>query len=306
MENAALALLLAVGPALADDLKTLTVRLGKIGNQLKDPHRIVAEPDNHMENLRALRIYRALVDEVKRTYGDRMNKAEFDELRAKWHYAQHELSEYERYARMFASSAAIEARLQAVKRSAELGVKNQAPAFFAVGNDIDRGLKTAGAMCKALEAMEPDSQDLARCKSAIEETSKSVAEMARTMRADVVKANAPPADEYRGPDRDALVKIVRKKWDKDGNGAEVLKVGVASNAWTRKWSIEKIGGAWTESDYSRIQGFVLVKGDGEVAVRHSINIQKNHLQDDAISTSFLNDPKAEPSLCDVVLLSKLR
>jgi hypothetical protein len=290
----------------ADDVKQLAERLGKIGALLKSPHTIASDSDRHQENLKALRDYRAFVDEVQTKWSAQLRKAEFSELYRNWHYANAELQEYERYAGMFASADAIKERLGAVRGSAKLGVENDAPGFFAPGNDVQNGLATARRMHAAFAALDPKNPAVAAAQAEIDAATREVEKMSAGMRDRIIAAHEPPPDLYRGADREALLEIVRAKWAKAGVAGDVLKVGLVAPQWARKAWLEKLGSAWHWSEVSRLQGYVVVKRADGLAARHSVNLSKDHQSNDEVSASFLNDPKAEPPLDCLMPLAKAK
>ncbi len=302
----ALAVALAAATLPADEAKQLAERLGKLGALLKQPHTIASDPDRHQENLKALRDYRAFVDEVGTKWSAQLRKAEYGELYRNWHYANAELKEYERYAGIFAAAEPIKERLEAVRRSAKLGIENDAPGFFAPGNDVQNGLATARRMHAAFAALDPKNPAVATAEAEIDAAAREVEKLSAGMRDRIIAAHEPPPDQYRGADRDALLAIVRAKWAKAGVVGEVLKVGLVAPQWARKAWLEKLGSAWHWSEVSRLQGYVLVKRADGLAARHSINLSKDHLANDAIEASFLNDPKAEPPLDCLMPAAKVK
>jgi hypothetical protein len=281
-----------------------------IGDSLKQPERIGTETEKHMGNLQALRGLREELTAVQAKYGDEMKKAggrgPFHQLDIAVRYADAELKQYERYAAMFGSKTAIDEQLASVRQSAKIGIDNNSPAFFKPDGDIDQGLAKARMQLKVFELLEPKSKDLESCKAEIEKTAKEFDGMQAKMKDAILAGNSPPPDDYQKADREALLKLVSEKWAKEGTKDAVLKVGFVASDWSRGVSWQLVGKEWHKSDRSRVQGYVLVAKDDKIAVRHSINLFKDHLANDAISLSFVGDPKAEPPLGNLILRSKVK
>lgn len=283
-------------------------RLKEIGKALQRPETIASQPEKHLENLRVLRQYRLNIDELGKKYGAQMrtNRRPWSELSNAWNYASRELKEYERYAAMFASASEIDALLKRILNGAKQGVENKAPAYFKPENDIQLGFIKAEQMLLALEALDPENRELARLKAELQATRSEVKTLAANMRNDIVAGNTLPPDEYQGADRAALLQLLHDKWSKEGNGQRVLKAGIVTGDWIRSITWQKVGCEWHKSDKSRIQGYVITQHDDKLAVRHSMNLSKDHLANDKISVSLLNDPKAEPELINLLLMSKVK
>lgn len=293
-----------------DKVFALAQRLRDVGDTLKRPETIASEPDKHLDNLRILRELRKELADATDAHGAKMKKSggqgPYHKLDIAWRYADGQLREYERYAVLFASVEGVQQELDRVIRSAKLGVENKAPAFFKPGNDIQKGLDKARLRLSALEALDPDGKAIASVKKAIDDTAEQVKQMQEGMRAGILAANDPPPDEYRKADREAIIKVLTDKWAKEGTSSEVLKVGIVTAEWNRGVAWQKVGSEWQKSDRSKIQGYVIVKHDDRTAARHSINLVKDHLAEDKVTASFLNDPKAEPELVSLIPLAKVK
>jgi len=283
-------------------------RLLEMGKALQPPETIASQPEKHLENLRVLRQYRVNIEELGKKYGAQMrsNRKPWSDLSNAWNYASRELKEYERYAGMFASAPEIDVLLKRIVNGAKQGVENKAPAYFKPENDIQLGFIKAEQMLLALEALDPENRELARLKSELLATRSEVNKLAATMRNDIIAGNTLPPDEYQGPDRAVLLQLLQEKWSKEGNGQKVLKAGIVTSQWTRSITWQKVGSEWHKSDKSRIQGYVITQGDQQLAVRQTMNLSKDHLSNDKISISLLNDPKVEPELINLLLINKVK
>jgi len=157
-----------------------------------------------------------------------------------------------------------------------------------------------------LALIAPDSEALKDCQAKLLETKKQVVHLQTSLAEQIVKQNEVPPDAYQGKDREALIKLIADKWAKDGTKAKILKAGIIGTDWTRKVAWEVQNQTLSKIDRSRIQGYVLVENDKTTVVRHSINLTQDHLTNDVLTASFLNDPKQEVELSDRILKSKLK
>lgn len=292
----------------AETIQKHAQQMKEIGDLLKQPERIATDTDKHLENLKAINGYRQLVDELKKTYGNRMNTNQkpMSDLYNSWNYAERELREYERYAKMYASPQEVEAILTRCLNGAKQGVANQAPAYFKPDNDIARGFIDADRRLIAIEAIDPKSKDVPRLRASLVTTKKEVQKIAEGLRKAIIEGNELPPDDYNGPDKGELVKLLDAKWTKEGNGQKVLKIGIVTAQWTRGISWQRVSTEWQKSDKSRIQGYVITQLDSTTAIRYSINLVKDHLSSDRISASFLYDPKEEPEVINLIPLKKVK
>jgi len=293
-----------------DEVAKATKRATEIGDSLKRPERIAAEPEKHLDTLRAFVGLRESIENIKKTHGDGIKTAKgqgpYHKLDNAVRYAEREIAEYDRYAKLYASKAGIDEEFQRIQQSTKLGLENKSIGFFKPEGDVAKSLANARMKLAALEALDPKSKDIAPARESIEKAAGELKSIQTSMRKELIEANAPPPDEYRKADREKLIERINEAWSKGGTKETVLKVGIVSAEWTRSFAWQKVGSEWLLSDRSRIQGYVIVAKDDAIAVRHSINLTKDHLAEDAISLSFLNDPIAEPDLANQIVRNKVK
>jgi hypothetical protein len=135
-----------------------------------------------------------------------------------------------------------------------------------------------------------------------------VAEMGKSLGGSTLEANRVPDERYKGADADALREVLKQKWAKDGNGAELLKVGMSGKDWRRETKLEWSKGnqAFEKVDKSRVQGFVVVKHPGDLAAVHYVNIVKDHMAGDALQGYFVGSVKKEPDPEDLVMMKNVK
>ena len=122
----------------------------------------------------------------------------------------------------------------------------------------------------------------------------------------IIASNAPPEENYNGPDKDGMVALVKSKWAQSGVKGDVLKTGINSTAWKRDTRWQWLNAAWYKTDVSKAQGFIVVKSDDKIASIYYINLSKDHTTQDKVAASYFDDLKAEPDVSRKVLLTNVK
>ncbi len=137
-------------------------------------------------------------------------------------------------------------------------------------------------------------------------TRKQVAAQARTLEADIIANNPLPPNRYTGADRDVLIKWAKETWAAEQKGAKVLAVRIPSENWKRdtrwRWSVD----AFYKIDTSKLQVQLLFKHDKKLAVVRAINLYKNHLEGDSITSHPFEKADAELQPWQIVRLDKIK
>jgi hypothetical protein len=191
---------------------------------------------------------------------------------------------------------------------AKQGVEEQKPAFFGAEGGVPQRLRWAEQRLAALQAAAPDAAPTKQAEDKLKAARARAQEMAQSLRGAILDANRVPDERYAGPDAAALREVVKQKWAKDGNGAEVLKVGLNGKDWKRdtRWEWSRGNKAFEKVDTSRVQGFVVVKHPGDLAAVHYVNLVKDHMAGDAVQAYFVGSVKGEPAVEDLVLMKNVK
>ena len=202
----------------------------------------------------------------------------------------------------------IDQSIAQAMESAERGVADKKPAFFAPGGGIANRLAEAESRLKGLQAAAPDAAEAKQAEEKLAAARAKVAEMGKSLGGSTLEANRVPEERYKGADIDALREVLKQKWAKDGNGAELLKVGMSGKDWRRETKLEWSKGnqAFEKVDKSRVQGFVVVKHTDDVAAVHYVNIVKDHMAGDALQGYFVGSVKKEPAPEDLVMMKNVK
>lgn len=291
----------------AERAESIRLKLREVEQSISAPEYVGRNIDSDMAAIRNLKQYRAYVKEVATEFAAHIKTHEqpFANLGSTIDLLTQHLDSFDKAAREYGSTQMIQADLDHVLKMAKQAVEYQAPAYFRPENDICLRIAAAKVRISYLEAFAPASDELKLARERITTTIQEVAEIQQSLSAKILEQNELPVDAYQRSDREMLIKLIRDKWEQSGNKSSILKVGIVGADWSRNVSWEFQNSSLYKVDRSRLQGYVIVAQDAQLAVRHSINLVSDHIDHDKISLSFLNDPKAQPDLADQILRSKV-
>lgn len=248
--------------------------------------------------------FKSLRDEFAAEIKD--DQQPFRNLGYKLEHLERQLAEFERAAREFGSVASIEADCDHMLKMAKQAVEYQAPAYFRPENDIAKSTESAKIKLRYMQALSPKAPEVAQSLKRMADTQKEVSKIRQELAASILEQNELPPDEYRGNDRESLVKLMTAEWNKSGAKGKILKVGFIQSDWTRSVTWEIQNRTLYKNDRSHLQGYLIVSFNTQVAARHTFNLYKDHLSNDKLSGSFLEDPKVEPELMNQIMMQKLK
>ena len=300
--------LIAHAQSPAEKAESIRLKLREVDQSISAPEYVGRNVDSDLAAIENLKQYRTYVKEVAAEFSGQIRTSQqpFANLGFTIDALTQHMDRFEASAREYGSTAMIQADLDHILKMAKQAVQYQAPAYFRPENDISLRTEAAKVRIKYLAAFAPDSAEWKSAREKLATTTKEVAAIQQSLSAKILEQNDLPPDAYNQPDREALLKLIRDKWSQSGNKAPILKVGFVAPDWNRSVAWEIQNRTLYKLDRSRLQGYVIVALDANLAVRHSINLVKDHIDGDKISAGFLNDPKAEPVLADQILRSKLK
>jgi hypothetical protein len=225
-------------------------------------------------------------------------------------YFDQQFGAFDAAVQQYAASAPaqITADIDAALSMGKDAVTNKKHLFFGEGGGVAQRLGWAESKVAVLAAIAPNSPDTVTAQQKLADARVAVKQMKEALTDDIIGSNKPADDRYRGPDRDHLLEIIKSKWAAEGNGAEVLKSGINGSEWRRetRWDWSSASKAFQKVDYSKLQGYVIVKYNDTQAAAHYVNLAKDHLANDSIKAYFLNDPKEVPDLSYRMLLKNVK
>lgn len=269
-------------------------RLKEINQTFANPQVIESNPKRAIEIIQQMEPAKAEHRRLMEKYADLLKQDSSKDLRAVLAYFDQVYPKFEHRTKDFAASApaAIDKDITEATEMAKSAVAEKKFLFFKETGGVAQRLSWAQTKLDIFTAI--DETAAAPSKQKLESARAEIAKMRQSLDDAIIAANDPPPDQYNGPDKAELLKIVKDKWATSGVDAPVLKVGINSKDWQRdtQWVWQRTGKYWYKIDASKSQGHVIVKLDDKTAVVHYIDLYKDHLKNDAISASFFDDPKA--------------
>lgn len=249
---------------------------------------------------------------IAEKYADvlKQDTAEAEQMRAALKNCEQVFGDLDKAVADFVSTAPAEIEL-AVDDANKLALQAVAahkPEVFTDAGGIQQKVSIAEQRLAILAAADPDGPRAKLAQMKIAKLKSDIAQIGKPMRADIIAANAVPADAFTGADAEVLRMIVKQKWQADGAGSPVLKVGLSSPGWQRqtRWEWNLTSKTFEKADRSRAQGFVVVPIDPETAAMHYVNLTKDHLAADSVKATFAENPKDEPRIGRLVLLKNVK
>lgn len=221
-------------------------------------------------------------------------------------YSRDRLSDFEKGMRDYSSSEAIQADADHVRKMLAMSLEYKAPAYFRPENDIARTSQRIARRIQVLESLAPQNEELANAKRIAKELAEETQKTQSQLIGGILEQNELPKDQYRGKDREALLKLVRATWAEKSPKTKIVRTGLIGDQWTRthKWEVQNK--SLIEVDLSRLQGFVLIENDAKTYALRWIQIQKDHVNHDKLEAWLISDPQAKPEPNDQILKSKVK
>lgn len=291
-----------------EDAEREMIQLRELSASVADPSQVLRDFDKTAADVELLAGYRANLDRLRKQFGGKLDirQQPYSELRTHVDAHQRDVDRYGHSVREnVASLQLIDQDLEQILQWAKIAVDNQAPLWFQPDNDIYRTLNVARQRLKIVILLDGESAATRKQAERIQEVERQIEEIARSLSREILESNPVPPDEYQGPDREKLLQVLQQKWQAEGTGRTVLKSGIVASQWNRAVTWEWRDRAFHKYDTSRLQGWVLVEDDADVAVRHSLNFVIDHLAGDSLSASWVIDPKTSPPLSSRILRSKI-
>ncbi len=297
-------------PELAQAAQDELLRLRDVNVQIGNPAIFRDRPEQAIEAVKLLPGLQHDSERIKKKFGPLLQQRAqpYKDLGSTLRLFEQRLGAFETAVNDFAQGApaAIDGDITEALRMAEQAVSEKHPLYFGPEGGVAQRLSWATTKLEVLSAIDSKSDAARQAAEELTDARKKVQTLQAALRGDIIAANQVPPDRYQGDDRAALLELLRKKWVDDGTGQDILKVGINGQQWEEKIRWTWVSDAWEKSDLSHLQGYVMVRLDDKIAVRHTINLVKDHLAGDRVDGHFLNDPKKDADISDQILLSKIK
>jgi len=272
-------------------------RLREISQMYANPNVIQGQPEVAVDTIRQMGPVKVERQRIAAKFADLLQQttAEARDMNSVLSHFDEVFGKFEQTLNQFVSNApaGIDADIEEALKMGRDAVENKRHMYFGENGGVSQRLGWAKTKLTILEAAAPGSPQTAAARRKFDSAGKEVKSMQMSLLEAIVQSNQPPNETYTGPDKAQLIARVKTKWAESGVSAPVLKMGINSQNWRRDTGWEWRTSAWHKVDISRIQGFVIVKLDDNLAGVHYINLVKDHLAGDRIDTYFFNDPKQE-------------
>ena len=196
----------------------------------------------------------------------------------------------------------IDADLAKAGQMADTAVAEQKPAFFHGG--IPQVIGFAEDKLILLTALDPGSASAVKAKLA--KTKEQLKARESSLKELIISVNELPPDRYAGKDKTNLKEVAIAAWKKSEPKAEVLAVRFPSEQWDREMLLRYENRAWHPIDRSKLQAQLLVKQDGKLAVIRPINLWTDHLNNDKVTASPMDDAKETLPPQRYLLIEKIK
>lgn len=126
--------------------------------------------------------------------------------------------------------------------------------------------------------------------------------------AELIAANEPPADNYRGGDAAALKEMLRKVWATNYPTVKIVRIGLRGD-WNRAGGYKWEGNqeSWLKFDASRLAGWMVIDtGHNKFVYLRSANLYRDHTNGDRTEARVqMYDPKEKVHPGQTYLKTKL-
>jgi hypothetical protein len=283
-------------------------KLAEAGQGITDPSNVGRESDKDLETLALTKPLLEYAGELEKKYaqGIASDNQPYRNLKLTIEYNRKKVADFEKAIKDWASLESIKADAEHARKMVAMSIEYQAPAYYREESDIAIKRRSIATRIQVLERLAPDSADLKSARELANSLAKEVAAAQTKLLKGILEQNQLPEDNYSQSDREALLKLVTDTWTTAAPQQAVLKTGLIGDSWTRtkKWEIQNRTLYLVER--SEIQGYVVVEHDDQTVACRRIRIRRDHLENDKLSASTINDPKVEPSPMELVLKSKLK
>jgi hypothetical protein len=286
-------------------------RLREMGQSFGNPQILNTQPESAIELIKQMAPAKAERQRLATKYAEALKQKsrDADQKNRVLRYFDGQFGNFEKAVNDFAAAAPeqINKDVDDALKMGQEAVANKRPLYFGEKGGVRQHLTWAQTRCNVLAAIAPDSADTAAAKKKIEAANEQVKQMKASLNDAIIGSNTVPTDQYKGADKAQLVELVKSKWKESGVAGDVLKSGINSRDWTRDtyWRFNGTD-TFNKEDKSKLQGFVVVKTDDKLATVHYINLVKDHLASDQVTTYFFEDPKAEADVSRKILLKSIK
>ena len=184
----------------------------------------------------------------------------------------------------------IEGLMTKAQEMVDQAVKEKRPEWF-TGGGIQNTLTQASGQLDSLAAIKgKDDPQVKELRGKFSQLSDKVKKAEGSLKESILAATKMPANAYSGGDKEQIISLAVKEWNKKHSDKALLAKGISMPNWERRteWRYKSGGGTRYKVDRSYLQVWVITKTSDTIATQYFIELSKNHMQGDKIT---LNAPK---------------
>ena len=160
---------------------------------------------------------------------------------------------------------------------ARQAVEEQKPGWFNGG--IPQQMEFADQKITILEAIAPEvGQEL---RTQYEAQQQTLREQAASLEDLIIRTNTPPADNYGGEDRPAVIDMAVSGWKVQQPDAEIVASMIPGESWQRvpKWTFHNGSATFTDYSYLRVMLLVADPDQPDRVIERGVRVRRDNLSD---------------------------
>jgi len=183
----------------------------------------------------------------------------------------------------------IEGLMTKAQEMVDKAVREKRPEWF-TGGGIQNTMAQAGGQLDSFASIKgKDDPQVKELRGKYSRLSDQVKKAEGSLKESILAATKMPANAYSGGDKQQIISLAVKEWNKKHPDKALLGKGISMPNWERRteWRYKSGGGSRYKVDRSYLQVWVITKTSDTIATQYFIELSKNHMQGDKIT---LNAP----------------
>ena len=183
------------------------------------------------------------------------------------------------------SGPRIEELMTKTQEKVAKAVKEKRPLWF-TGGGIGHAMMQISGQLDSLAAIKgKNDRQVKILRGKFANLSNQVKKAENDLKESILAATKMPANAYSGGDKNKIINMAVKEWNKKHPGKPVLAKGISMPNWERRteWRYHSVNATHYKVDRSYLQVWVIIKTSDKVATQYFIELSKNHMQGDSIT-----------------------
>lgn len=183
------------------------------------------------------------------------------------------------------SGPRIEKLMTKTREKVTKAVKEKRPLWF-TGGGIGHAMMQISGQLDSLAAIKGKNDSQVKAlRGKFVNLSSQVKKAESDLKESILAATKMPANAYSGGDKNKIIDLAVKEWNKKHSKKPVLAKGISMPNWERRteWRYHSVNGTHYKVDRSYLQVWVIIKTSDKLATQYFIELSKNHMQGDSIT-----------------------